>query len=200
MYARPYRAGPIEPVVEVGHNVLLIFQMKFYLYQVAFIEPVPPSHPLIANIGAINAGITSAIFNTQNVLDMPDGSFGQFRARVLDDIVVTYLQPQASTRNSTRNNNARLTAFNRLYDPNDALSEFYVFEDERMFLQAVNPTDYNLAQARVVFYGFKYILSGQDGVNMSGGSIKPLQQFDSIEAAKRSNINFTAVPVGGWGR
>lgn len=200
MYQGLYKSGPIQPVAQVGHNLLLIDRMRYNLYQVAYIEPIPPSHPLVADVGAVNAGVTDAIFNTNNVLDMEDGHLGQFRARVLDDIAVDILQPQSSTRFTLKNVIARLSAYTHVYDEHDALTEFFIFEDDRIFLRALNPTDYNLAQGRVAFYGFKYVLAGGKGVADRGGEVPPIRTFTSIEEAERSGLKYTVIPVGGWGR
>lgn len=199
MYPRPYRAGEIEPVVEVGQNVLVVNREAYNLYQIAYIEPIPPSFPLVMNLGAVLAGAQTAITSTANILDMTDGQLGQFRARVLDDIVVTLMEPLSVGRFLTKNVSARINAYSHLYDVHDHLSEFYVFEDDRPFVQIANPQAVNLAQARIAFYGFRYILSGKGEVS-NGGHVTPLRRFKNIEEATVSKLPFTVIPVGGWGR
>ena len=199
-HPRPFKPGPIEPVVYAGENVLLLDREAYNLYQVAYIEPIPASHPLVANIGAILAGATAAPFNTQNILDMQYGQFGQYRVRLLDDVHAVLSQPQSVARFSTKNVNARISVWSHLYDPDDHQTEFFIYEDDRIFLTATNPTGYNLAQARAAFYGYRYVLVGADGQAGSGGKVPPIDRYPTIKKAKESGFNFTVIPVGGWGR
>ena len=198
-YEGPFSAGPIEPIVKVGENVLLVSNRSYDLYQVAYIEQLERSFPLIYNAGAIVAGANSVIQNTQNILDMAFGQMSQIRARVIDDIDVVIYQGQATQRMTTKNQTANINAFSALYDPYDHLSEFYIFEDQRLFLQITNPTGYNLPQSRISFYGFKYQLFGAAGI-ANNGHVRPLRSFASIKEATASGEKFTVVPIGGWGQ
>jgi len=191
------KIGPIEHIAEVGENVLLVEHSKYSLYQIAYIEPIPPSHPLVANAGAILAGGIVPNFNTTAILDLNYGQLGQFRAHVLDDIHVTVLQAQSLTRFSLMNVSATINAFTRLEDPYDILTELAIWEQRRVFLRVVNPTGYNLAQARMAFYGYKYALAGPEGTS-GGQQINPFATYDSIKAAVESGKKFAVVPVGGW--
>lgn len=199
IYPRPFKPGPIEPVVEVGENVLTVDRVGYDLYRVAYIEEIPLSFPLVANIGAIAAGATAAIFNPTALLDMQEGQVGQYRAQVVDDIHVVINQPQAVARFSNRNQTARLNAFLRLLDPCDHLSEFYIMGQDRIFLTVTNPTQYALVQARVSFYGFKYVLEGQ-GPAKTGEKLVPLAAYQSIGDARHGGQRFTVIPLGGWAR
>ena len=199
MYGRP---GPIRAVAEIGQKVLLIDRTSYKLYWVAYREGISPSHPFVANVGVIAAGARVPVFNTTAILDLNDGQLGQFRAHVLDDIHVVINQPGGLARYGLMNVFARLNAFGRLEDRCDHLTEFFILEDDRIFLDVTNPTGYALAQARVAFYGFKYVLAGAGGATtMSGGQLPPLAQFDTIEQAMNSAYKpFAIVPVGGWMR
>lgn len=191
------KIGPIEHIAEVGENVLLVEHSKYSLYQIAYIEPIPPSHPLVANALAILAGGIVPNFNTTAILDLNYGQLGQFRAHVLDDIHVTVLQAQSLTRFALMNVSATINPFTRLEDPYDILTEFAIWEQRRVFLRIVNPAGYALAQARVAFYGYKYVLSGSEGTS-GGEQINPFATYDSIKAAVGSGNKFAVVPVGGW--
>lgn len=199
-YPRPFRAGLIEPIVEVGQRVLLVDREAYNLYMVAFIEPIPMSGPIILNGGAILAGATTASTTSQPVLDNNYGQFAQLRARVLDDIAVTVLQPQALARFTMKNVNAVITPFTALNDPDGHMTEFYIYEDDRIFVQIRNPHTVNLAQSRIAFWGFKYVLSGSEGPAASGGKVPPLRRFLTIPEAEKSGERYTVIPVGGWGR
>ncbi len=198
-YPRPFRAGPIEPVVEVGQNLLLVDRENYHLYQVSYIEPLSRSAPLIFDAGALNAASVTTVQNTQTILDMQFGQLAQIRMRVIDDINVVVFQPQAIARQANKNQIANINAFSAIYDPWDSLSEHYIFEDQRIFLQITNPRRYNLAQTRISFYGFKYVLFGGAGAS-SGGHVLPKRSFGSIQEATDSGEKFTVIPIGGWGR
>jgi hypothetical protein len=198
-YPRPFRAGPIEPVVEVGQNLLVVDRENYNLYQVAYIEPLSRSAPLIFNAGALIAGKAATVLNTQTILDMQFGQLAQIRMRVIDDINVVVFQPQAVARQGNKNQTANINAFSAIYDPWDSLSEYYIFEDQRIFLQITNPRRYDISQARVGFYGFKYVLYGGAGAS-TGGHVLPRRSFSSIQEAVDSGEKFTVVPIGGWGR
>ena len=196
MHGRP---GLIQPVAEVGEKILAVDRGQYKLYWVAFREPILPSHPLVANLGAIAAGGATAPFNTTAILDLNDGQLGQFRAHVLDDIHALIGQPAQAARFGIMNVTSRFNAFARLEDPCDHLSEFFILEDDRIFITGTNPTGYALVQARIAFYGFKYVLAGKDGATqMSGGQLPPIDTYATIADAKASGEKFTVVPVGGW--
>jgi len=191
------KVGPIEHVAEVGENVLLVEHGQYHLYQIAYIEPIPTSHPLVANVGAIAAGGIVAAFNTTALLDLNYGQLGQFRAHVLDDIHVVVRQAQALDRFALMNVTATINAFTRLEDEYDILTEFAIWEQRRVFLRVTNPTGYPLVQARVAFYGNKYVLSGAEGAS-GGQQINPIAKYGSIKEAIEGGKKFSAVPVGGW--
>ncbi len=202
-FPRPYKPGFVEPVVQVGQNILVLDRQAYRLYTVAFIEPIPRSWPMVQNFGALAAGAQTAPISTQNILDMQFGELAQYRLRVLDDVAVTVRLPQAVTRFGTKNVNAEVGAFNAIYGDvqgsGDSDTELYVFEDQRPILVVRNPTGYALAQSRVAFWGIRYVLSGINGAS-SGEHIAAKKSFATIEDALGSGEKFTVVPMGGWGR
>lgn len=198
-YAGAFKPGPIAPLAKPGENILLVDRETFHLYGVAFVEPLAPSHVLIFNAGAILAGARALNQNTQPVLDQNYGQLAQIRMRVLDDIHFVIKQPQAVARQGDLNVTAEINAYTHLYDPYDALTEMFIFENQRFFMDITNPRQQNLAQARIAFYGYKYVLIGKEG---SGGNVHltPLREFYSPEEAIQAGLRFTTIPEGGWGR
>lgn len=195
------RYGPIQPVAEVGENLLLVDNAAYHLYQVAYRNSVPPSHPFVAEASAgagLAAGGRIQAFNTNNILDLNEGQVGQFRAYVLDDVHVRINQPAATARQAVGQLVATFNAFSKLQDPHDALTEFFSFEDVRPILDITNPTGYVLVQVRIAFYGFRYILAGKDGTSALGGRISPIETFQTIKAARESGQRFTVAAIGGW--
>lgn len=201
-----YGYVPIEPVALPGQHVLLINSQRFELYQVAYVEPIPASHPFVANFGAIGAGLQAPIFNTTNILDMQRNHLGRFRAYVLDDIHAVVSQPQQLSRWGTLNQNARLNAYARLQDPCDHLTQFHVFGQDRIFVLATNPTGVALVQARVAFYGYRHVLEGTAFAGPPESAMPvPIRTFGSIQEAvawsqSPGGVKFTAVDMGGWSR
>jgi len=204
-YPRPYRAGPIEPVVEVGQSLLVWEQGSFSLFPVGFIEPIPMSHPFVMNGGAL-AAAAQVTFNSQNILDLQYGQLAQLRFRVLDDIAVEVLEPQATARFATLNQNARINVFTELYDPCGHLTEIFAYENNRPFFRITNPGLVALAQTRIQAYGFKYVLVGASGEPFMGERAVPIARFTNILQALAATdaqgkpYRFTVVPIGGYGK
>jgi len=153
----PFKPGPIEPVALPGHTVG-IWQKKNYVFaEVLYVEGVPRSDPIEIDLGAIAAGGTSAIAQT-TALSLPDDEFGQFRCFVVDDICAMLWQARPDGRYKLRTRNGRVTRWTELKDPCGHTTEFYVYEQDDAFHQALNPTAYALTQSRVAFYGFRYVI------------------------------------------
>ncbi len=196
---RSYKPGPIEPVVRVGENILTVDREAYSLYAVGFIEPLILSGSLVVNGGAIGASATLPLLSTQNQLDNNYGQLSQLRMRVIDDIDVTVFLPQSVARHGNLNVIASVNAFTALNFPDDEPSEFFIFENQRIFLSIRNPRSVAVAQSRVLFYGLKYILVGPGGPS-TGGHVQAFQTFRSITEATSSGEKFTVLPTGGWGR
>jgi hypothetical protein len=191
----------IKPIADVGENLLLIDNANYELYQVAYRNAIPQSHPFVvdasAGLGLVAGGRIQA-FNTNNILDLNEGQVAQFRAFVLDDVHVRINQPAATARQALGQLVATFNPFSKLYDPDDALTEFFSFEDVRPILDITNPSGYALVQVRVAFYGYRYILAGKEGTSALGGRITPIDTFRTIKAARESSYKFAAVAIGGW--
>ena len=203
-YPRPFKPGPIEPVVRVGENVLTVDREQYSLYKVAYIEPLPASGPLVVNGGAVGAAAVLAIINPQLTLDMNYGQVAQLRCKVLDDISVTIYQPGGVARHGLNTPVATVNAFTALYFPDDEPSEVFIFENQRIFLQIANVRTVALVMSRMLFYGIKYVLAGPGGAS-TGGHILPFQTFANITDAERWKQSgegqpFTVLPTGAWGR
>lgn len=153
----PFKAGQIEPIVLPGQIVGLWVTKNFRFAEVVFIEGIPRSDPVTLDLGVVAAGATSAITLLAN-LDLPDREFGQFRAFVVDDFQALFFQARADNRYKLENVNATITRATTLRDPCGHLTEFYVYQDEHAYMQALNPTGYALTQTRVAFYGFRYVI------------------------------------------
>jgi len=153
-----YKAGPIEQIVMPGETVGLWVNKVYEFYKVQFVEGIMRSDPVALNLGAPAAlGGVSAITQL-TILQMPDLEFAQLRAEVLDDVSVLLYQGRADQRHKLQNVVATFSRMNREFDPCAHLTEFYEFEDNFAFVQAINNTAYVPAAARIVFWGYRFVL------------------------------------------
>lgn len=199
-YAQLYRPGPIAPVAKPGENILVFSQKTYNLFKVAFVEPLPLSPALTIDNGQLPTGAQLNAIDTSSILDMSDGQLAQLRFKVLDDINVQLNQPSQLVRFTNKNKTATVDLFTHKAGL-DHLSEFFIFQTQRPYLYVSNPTGYTLAKTRVAFWGFKYVLSGADGVS-DGQKINPIAKYGTIEAveqAAKAGTKFTFVPTTGYG-
>jgi len=153
----PYKSGPIEPIVMPGENVGIWVNKVYEFYKVLYIEGILRSNPLTVDLGALAAGAATGVTELL-FLEMPRQEFGQFRAEVLDDVEAILYQGRADQRHKLDTRVATYSRFMRQKDPDGHTGEFYGFEDNNAFMQATNNTDYALTQARMVFWGFRYVV------------------------------------------
>lgn len=200
-YPRAFRAGPMEPIVDPGQQVLVVDREGYNLYRVAFIEPLPYSRALEIDLitGTVTAGSAGAQVNMQNLLDMQDNQFGQYRTHVIDDVDVAVSQPQSVSRFSNRNVSATLNRFTMLKDRCCHTTETFILGQDRTFLTPTNNGARSITLGRVAFEGFKYVMVGRSGLPTTG-ALDPIRVFGSIDDAIKSGEKFTVVPAGGWGR
>jgi hypothetical protein len=206
LYPKIYSRGPIEPIVErVGDNLLLQKTNGLDLYQVQFIDSLPPSQPLVVNLAtsglAAGANTGSTSINLQNQEYMNYGQLGHFRFYVLDPVTVTLWQPQSSGRNLTQLTQGSFTMRTRFHDPNDSFSEHFVYQQNPAYLIATNFNAVTQSLARVAIYGFNYWLAGLNpNTSVNRGVVQqPLVHFNSVNEAVSSKYKFTIVPIAAWG-
>jgi len=168
--AHTYRGGPIEQVVMPGENVGIWVNKVYEFYKVDYVEPITRSDPVTINLGALAAGVVSAVTQI-TLLQMPDLEFAQLRMEVLDDVSCIVYQGRADQRHKLQNVVSTVTRYSPLFDPCGHQSEFYEFEDNYIFLQATNQTSYALTQARVAFWGFRYVLEYQSQYSYKGKTL-----------------------------
>lgn len=153
-----HRAGPIQPLAKPGENIAVWSASAWHYYQIERLEPILPSNAIVHNLGAVAAG---AVINPTlaTTLEFDTNRLAQLRMAVLDDIQVRVSQPQAAAKFVNVDAHTEVTLFTHWRDPDAALTEFFVFEDKQPLFRIENPTDYALAQARIVFWGFQYLLN-----------------------------------------
>jgi hypothetical protein len=68
-------------------------------------------------------------------------------------------QGQANQRHKVKNRVATFTLPGTISDPDCHLTEFFVHENNWAYMSAQNQTGYALTQARIQFWGFRYVLT-----------------------------------------
>lgn len=153
----PYKSGPIEPVILPGETVGIWTKGTTEFHTVLWYEGIPRSDPLVVDLLALAAAAQSTL--TQLLaLEMPNNEFGQFRAIAIDDARFSMWQGRSDGRARLNTRVGAIDRFTNLFDPCGHQTEFYVFENNYMYSQALNTTGYALATSRIAFYGFRYVL------------------------------------------
>lgn len=146
--------GLMEPVALIGHNVVVRYASQFFYRKVVYLEPIPPFQVL--NIGAIAAQTTSA--RTQApLLQLYKNEFGQFRWFPLDNVQVRLFSPAADGRFIVRQGQTPLDPTIVTRDPCLHLTEFYEWEDRNPAFEAINFSDFALAQCRIIVQGYRFV-------------------------------------------
>ena len=201
-YPRLYNPGPIEPVVDPGQNILTQQASGYDLYRVEYVEPLTRSPQIsinLANGTALVAGASTQNVSLETQLDMPSGQLGHFRFHPIDDLQYYLYEPQSLGRGTDLNQLASFNLWNALNDKHDALTEAFIFQQQRVYIRAYNYTNYTVNYARLVVYGFRYVLSGSQGEAppVVSQSFPSLRHFNTLADALNSGSRFTLVPIAG---
>lgn len=146
------------PVVKMGEAYsVLTAQGSEKFYECLYVEPLPKSIDLIEDIGSLAADSTSNA-NKITILEMEGAAARetdisevfQMWMEVIDDITVTVKEPSAQGRFKTKNNQIRI-------DYNSGPVEIYVSEDDTMYVDVANLTNYTLPQTRIAFWGWRIV-------------------------------------------
>lgn len=146
-----------KPIARVGENILCQPEDKYGYFKVLYLEPLPE---IVHDFGPLDPDSETGDKEV-TALYMPDGELAQYRIIPLDDIIITSLkQPLAKTRWSAKNVNFQLTktSLQQLMTSPMHISEIFVFEDEKVYFNVKNPTQYRQEKNRVKFIGFRYKL------------------------------------------
>jgi len=146
--------GLIEPVALIGHNVCVIYGNVKNWRRVVFLEPIPPFQCL--DIGAIALQTTSARTQAVN-LELMDNEFGQFRWWPLDNSQCRLWLPNTDGRYVLRNVMSIVEPSITFRDPCLHLTEFFVWEDNGPWFEALNIMDYALTQCRIMAMGYRFV-------------------------------------------
>jgi len=158
LYPHKSGLGLMEPVAQINQNVGVLWDEWLY-FKVTYLESIPPFQFL--NIGAVAAATVSAVTAAPN-LDLPKNEFGQFRWYPIDNAQVRMWLPSADGRYRLKNLMSYVDQNIKDRDACLHFTEFFAYEDEHPFFQAINLMDYALAQCRLIGQGFRFRLKRVD--------------------------------------
>ena len=146
--------GLIEPVAQINHNVAILWNNVWSYRRVTYLEGIPPFQ--FIDLGAVAAATNIIPTGTPN-LEVQSNEFAQYRWFPLDDVQIRLWLPQASGRYRLRALMSVVDMMTIERDPCLHLTEFFQWEDEGPpNFEALNGTDYALAQTRLVAFGFRF--------------------------------------------
>ena len=162
-----YDNGPISPVCKIMENLAVKTAGSYRFYQVQFIEPLPRSSPLVADMvqivqGAAAIGVAANGTLAQNLvqfLRINDGELLHLRFEPIDDVEILLWETASIGRFATNYMRARVSRFTAGRDPWLASTTTFVCnQDNDINIQVQNPNPVLMPQARIAFWGFRYFL------------------------------------------
>lgn len=165
--ANLYDNGPISPICQIREHLAIWSDQQWLGFQVEFIEPVPQSSAftvdLIAQtgVGFLNPAATIAgqIFP---ILQVNSNELVHNRWFVIDDIEGQIWQLSNMARFAPRGGQAGVNLFTPQYDPWLTTTTFWVLGgigDKDARIGCTNISGAVLGQARIGFFGFRYVLN-----------------------------------------
>lgn len=159
-----YDTYAVQPDCKIGENVAIFSLNSYEYHRVNYIEGIPAGPAstidMVAQLGltqiAANGALNKSIVP---LLQMYDNEFMKVRFEPLDDIEVRIWELSGQAKNMARQLQSRTDRNSRWYDPFAALGTFWVLGFNRdMNLEALNPLGYAQPTARVIFWGWRYLL------------------------------------------
>lgn len=146
-----------DPICKIKENIGVLTGDGEKYFKVIYREQLPASEDLIVDFGAIaDDGVDAD--NEITDIEMNSGELGQYRFEPLDPIKVEVKQPMAASRFSIKNTVVRVSQRSVINNPTLSDTEFYVFENDNVYMTATNNSGAALTKSRVQFYGYRYIL------------------------------------------
>ena len=145
-----------EPIVRPLENVAIFTPEGKYVFgQVVYLEPIQPETISLGSVSAADPTNYPTYRGMTELTDLELGKneFAQYRLFVLDDILVEVYQPAALSRYMLKARPTRIS----VRSPNNFV-ELFVFEDKVPTIKYYAVTFRDIANARLLFYGFRYII------------------------------------------
>jgi hypothetical protein len=156
LVADPYDPGPISPIGKPHNNIAFWTQQAWKVGRLIHIETIPASPQSTQDLGAINNNASSAQTEL-TVINAPTSHLFHLRCCVLDPFQALFMLPKATHRHNLDSITARVTAAVGLHDPNYASTTMFIWGNKNeAWVTGYNESGYNLSQARLRFWGFRY--------------------------------------------
>lgn len=151
--------GTLDPVARKGENLEVWSQGQLMYYTVDFVEPLPAGSRSVIDFGSLTAG-NKTQKAVQSLLQVDKDHLLQVRMFPIDDVEVELWQLSGNARFNEKNWFARVTRFTPFFDPDGRTTEFFVNGKDRDAQFVVNnPRSAALSSSRVMFWGFRYVLT-----------------------------------------
>jgi len=143
-----------EPVVSPRMNVRVLPDYGFY--RVLTVEPIGI---IIKDFGETLAPGTEARNKELQEVYMQDNELAQWRIWVLDPVGIKLkVVGQERLRGSTKYSTSVLYSFSPDTNEDDGVSQFFSYEDEKIYVDIANLTYDILTTQRIKLMGYKYVL------------------------------------------
>lgn len=147
-----------KPVVSPRMNVRVLPDYGFY--RVLSVEPVGV---LIKDFGKTLAADAESKNNELEEVYMQDNEMAQWRIWVLDPVGIKLkVVGQEKLRGATKYSTPLIRSFSPETNDDDSVSQFFSFEDEKIYVDIVNLTKDTLTSQRIKLIGYKYVLEKID--------------------------------------
>ncbi len=155
-----YESASFPPSINIGDTYSIITaQGTEKFMECVFVEPLPHSQDLIYSFGSITSGATDS-GNKITIIEVEGSAknssdlseVAQIRMSVLDDIICEIKLPASQSRFKTRNSAIRID-----HNTSPEETEIYIHQDSTIYINATNPTNYTLNQARIAFFGWRIV-------------------------------------------
>jgi len=166
-----YSQGPIAPICQIMEHIAVWSEQRWIGYQVNFIEPVPRSSTFIIDMvpAAATLAAAAAIAGAvQALLQVNNHEMAHYRWFAIDDIEGQLWQLSNMARFSPRGGQAGVNLLTPIYDPWLATTTFWVVGgagDKDARIGCTNISGAVLPQARLGFFGYRYLLSNEEPVH-----------------------------------
>jgi hypothetical protein len=163
-----YDSSDIQPLCKIKENLSVLTSNAWNHFRVDFIEPISPGPASMvemvvlsgATILAANATIQAMVVPA---LQLDQNEYVQYRFTVLDNIEAVIWEQSGQQKFATARIHCRVDRRTKFLDPHFSTTTFTIIGLNRdMQLEIRNPLGYPMPCARVVFWGFKYILMPLD--------------------------------------
>lgn len=168
-----YSSGPMAPMCQIKEHLAIFTDYSWHGFAVEWAEPVPRSSPFIVDLVDVTGAGTLVPGQTVQgqilgILQQDSNDLGHYRWFVLDDIEGQLWQLSNMARFSPRGGQAGVNLFTPMYDPWLATTTFWVLGglgDKDARIGCTNISGATIPQARIAFFGYRYILNPEPQVH-----------------------------------